>query len=241
MEPQAPERLPEPAGGGLRSAMLRFGVLIALVAAGWIAYRYTALSEFLRPDRISELLEAVASNPWSPVWLVGLWLVLCPLGVPVTPLMLIAGAVFGLWWGWLYNMVGAMLGATATYFLAGRLGRELVVHIVGERWERQAEELVSRHGFGAVMRSRFLPIPFAVVNYAAALAGLPFRSFALATLIGLTPSMLLYTWFSDALARSTSADRAGLLTNLALALAGMLALTFVPRLFQKKKIDSEEG
>jgi len=68
---------------------------------------------------------------------------------------------------------------------------------------------------------------------AAALAGLPFRSFALATFLGLTPSLLLYTWFSDALVRSATTDRGGLVLYLALALVGMLALSFVPRLFRR--------
>jgi len=236
LERDAPSGPPEPAGGGsLRPALLRFAALLALLGVGWLTYRYTPLREAVQPDKISELLDTLEANPWSPAWLLGLWLVLCPLGVPVTPLVLAAGAVFGLRWGWFYNMVGAMLGATATYFLAGHLGRELVVRLVGERWERQAEELVSRHGFGAVMRARFLPIPFAVINYAAALAGLPFRSFAFATFLGLTPSLLLYTWFSDALVRTATAERGGLVLNLVLALAGMLALSFVPWLFRRRR------
>jgi len=231
----APDTAPEPLDDGrLRRALLRFALLVALVAAGWLAYRFTPLSELLQRDRISDLLDTLAANPWSPVWMLGLWLVLCPLGVPITPLILAAGAVFGVGMGWVYNMTGAMLGASATYFLAGLLGREFVVHLVGERRERQVEELVSRHGFGAVMRSRFLPIPFAVVNYGAALAGYPYRAFALATFLGLTPSLLLYTWFSNALVRAATTERASLFLHLVLAMIGLLALTFVPRLFRRR-------
>jgi uncharacterized membrane protein YdjX (TVP38/TMEM64 family) len=190
---------------------------------------------------VSALLDTLAANPWSPIWLLGLWAVLCPLGVPVTPLVLAAGAVFGLGLGWLYNMIGAMLGASLSYYLAGKLGRELIVRLVGERRERQVEEVVHRHGFGFVMRSRLLPIPFALVNYAAALAGFPFRRFAAATFLGLLPALLLYTWFADALVRAATTERAGLVLNLGLVLLAMLALTFLPRLFRRRGASSPEA
>jgi uncharacterized membrane protein YdjX (TVP38/TMEM64 family) len=234
---RASEPAAEPPGSprppALRRALLRFTALLLLLALGWLLYRFTPLSEWLGGEEVAELMDRLAGNPWSPFLLLALWLVLSPLGVPVSPLVLAGGALYGVRLGWLYNVVGAMLGAAATYYLAGRLGRELVVHLIGRRREQQAEALVARHGFGAVMRSRFLPIPYAVVNYGAALAGLPFRSFALATLIGMAPTLLVYTWLGSALVRAATGERAGLLAKVALAMGAILLLSFTPQLLRR--------
>ena len=63
---------------------------------------------------------------------------LCPLGVPASPMMITGGIVFGPLWGTIYNMVGTFLGGVATYFLGRSLGRDLVQHLLGEASSRRS-------------------------------------------------------------------------------------------------------
>jgi uncharacterized membrane protein YdjX (TVP38/TMEM64 family) len=74
------------------------------------------------------------------------------------------------------------------------LGRDFVVRVTGRRI-RRAEHLFERHGFWPLVQTRFLPIPFAVVNYGAALAGVGTPLFFVATAVGLIPSTLIHTYF----------------------------------------------
>jgi membrane-associated protein len=87
---------------------------------------------------------------------------------------------------------GVALGATAGDHLGlvvGRVGgvrlREsrLIVRIGVDRWDRAAS-LVQRHGFWAVLGSRVLPLVRTVMPVVAGAAGLRYRSFLAASLIG---------------------------------------------------------
>jgi uncharacterized membrane protein YdjX (TVP38/TMEM64 family) len=102
--------------------------------------------------------------------------------------------VFGFWYGSLYNMLGLLFGAMIAFWVGRALGREAIVHLAGDRL-RKAERLFERRGFWPLVQVRFLPIPFSVVSYAAALAGVPNFRYFVTSLIGLAPATLVHTYF----------------------------------------------
>ncbi|NHZ73411.1 MAG: hypothetical protein GWP16_02945 [Nitrospirae bacterium] len=220
-----------PAAGRLRSiprsAVIRFALLVAFLAIAFALFRWTPLNEFLTKDRMVALMMDLRSAWWAPLALLGLYLVLSPTGLPVSPLIFAGGVVFGVKLGWLYNFLGTMLGASASFLLARALGYELVSHVVPDALLQRAEKILEKHGFWAIVRVRFLPIPFAVINYGAALAGVRFPPFLAATAIGLVPSMLIYTYFGHALFNAATADRQTLIRNLAGVLILVMLLTFL--------------
>lgn len=212
-----------------RGAIARFAVFALIVAAGFAAFQLTPLRDYLSREALLALLSTLRAAWWAPALLVGLYLVLAPVGLPMMPLMFAGGAIFGWAWGSLYNFIGLCLGALSSFLLARTLGRGLIVQLLGTRLKK-IERLVSRHGFWALVRIRFVPAPFALINFGAALAGVRLPVFALATAIGLTPTTLLFTYFSAVLADTAAADRAGVLRTVSFALAGLLLLTLLPSL-----------
>lgn len=216
-----------------RWVLWRFLLFLALVAVGFVLFRFTPLGEWLNElldrERLAELRAGLQARWWTGPLLVGLYAVLAPLGAPVSPLMLAGGAVFGTLVGSVLNFLGTFVGAAGSYFLARALGRDFVVHLVGGRLKR-VERLIARRGFWPLVRIRFLPIPFPVVNYGAALAGVPAALFLLTTAIGLVPANLVFTYFAAALVDAVGGDRAGILLQMGLAVAGLLALSFLPNL-----------
>jgi uncharacterized membrane protein YdjX (TVP38/TMEM64 family) len=209
------------------AAVVKFLVLIALLIIAALALRYTPLSEFLTREKMVATLEHLRASWWSPLVLIGLYVVLSPTGLPVSPLIFAGGVVFGVWWGWLYNFIGSLLGATSTYLLARALGRQLVEHVAGETLLNKVEGILERHGFWNLVRSRFLPIPFAVINYGAAFAGIRLPVFLTASAVGLAPSMVIWTYFGYAIYSVTSEGRQAVIRNLLIALAIALILTFL--------------
>lgn len=216
-----------------RRALLRFGLLVALLGAGFVIVRWTPVGGYLELERAVATLERLGRNPLAPVLLIVLWALLPPLGIPVTPLVFASGAVFGSFWGWIYSLIGAVLASAIGFGVARVLGHELVARWLGERRVRRVEELVGRHGFWTVCRLRFAPLPFALVNTGAALAGMRFPSFLAASVLGLAPALWVYNYFAYALVDATAAARPDVWRNLILALAAFLAITLLPLLVTK--------
>lgn len=205
----------------------RFVVLVLFVATALAIVRWTPVSQYFTEQTLSTTLSNLRQIWWAPLAFVGLYVVLCPLGIPVSPLILAGGIVFGTGWGTLYNFVGNFLGAATTFFVGRHMGRDFVVHMFGERL-RGAEKLLARHGFWTLLRVRFIPIPFPVVNYGAALAGIRAPIFLWSSALGLAPAIFLYTWFASALVAAAGPRRGTVLAQLALALGAILVLTFLP-------------
>ena len=211
----------------LRSAVLKFSVLMVFLVAAFLVFRFTPLHEVLARDRMIALMAELRSAWWAPVALIGLYVIVSPSGLPVSPLIWAGGIVFGVWWGWLYNFLGALLGASASFLLARALGRDLVLHVASATLLDRAETILERHGFWALVRVRFLPIPFSVINYGAALAGIRWPVFITASIIGLAPSMVIWTYFGYAIFSVTTANRGEIVRNLVVALVLGLGLTFL--------------
>lgn len=218
-----------------RSALLRFAVFAALLAIGFAALRWTPLAELFTREALISTLSALRELWWAPLVFIGLYLVASPMGLPISPLIFAGGLVFGVRWGWLYNFAGALGGAAASFILARALGRDLVVHLAGESLLKRVEEALERHGFWNLVRVRFVPIPFALVNFGAALAGYPLPQFLTASALGLAPSLMIYTYFGHALFTAATADRQTVFRNLFVALFLILLLTFLVPLRQAWK------
>lgn len=214
-------------------AWLRFGLLVALVLAGIAVARWSPVREYLEPQEAVAALEEIGRQPWAPVALVVLWAVTTPIGLPASPLVFASGAVFGTFWGWIYSLIGATVAATTSFWVARLLGHDILARFLGEERLGRVEDLVGRHGFWTVFRLRFIFLPFFLVNFAAALAGMRFGRFIIATILGLAPSLFVYNYFSHALVDATAADRQGVWRNLALAMVAFLALTLVPQVIAR--------
>ncbi len=176
-----------------RSVWLRVAAWAAIIAVGFALVRWTPLGDLLTEERLKSLATELRGTWWAPLALIGLFASLAPTGLLMSPLI-VAGAVFGPFYGTVYNTIGLVLGALSSYFVARLLGRELVVRVAGKRLQR-AEKLLERYAFWPLVHMRFLPIPFAVANFAAALAGVRLPLFLSTAVVGLIPSTLVHTYF----------------------------------------------
>lgn len=217
-----------------RRALLRFLALVLLVGAAFVIFRWTPVAEHVSREAILATLGSLRETWWAPLLLVGLYALLCPIGLPATPLMLAGGVIFGPVWGSVYNLVGAFLGAINGFLLARALGTELVHHYLGERL-RKIERQISRRGFWAMVGARYLPVPFPALNFAIALTGVPLPAYALASAIGLAPVMVLWTWFWYAFFEAAAGETGGIMARLATAMVLLLAASMLPMLIRGRQ------
>ena len=218
-----------------RHLVLRAIALVVIVLAGFAALRWSPLADLLTKEAILSTLERLRGAWWSPIALIAGFALLCPVGFPPSPLMVAGGVVFGPVYGSIYNLVGIFLGAATTYFMGRHLGRDLVVHLAGRQMKRVERALTRRAGVWSLAGVRFLPLPFVLVNYGAALAGIRPGLFLGSTLLGLTLSVPIFTYFAAAIARAATGDRAGVYVQLAVALTLLISITLIPRVLAARR------
>ncbi|HVS01515.1 MAG TPA: VTT domain-containing protein [Thermoanaerobaculia bacterium] len=226
-----PELLP---GRRLGTASaLRFAAFLALLLAGAAVLRWTPVGEILDRERLVSSLQALRTLWWTPLALIAAMVVAAPLGVPMTPFVIANGVVFGTLLGSTYNGLGTFLGAATSYLLATYLGRDFVVRLAGDRL-RRVESLLRRHGFWSLVGIRFLPLPFPVVNFGAALAGVPLGTFLATTAIGLIPALFVYTWFAATLFQvATGSADASQVPRVVAAMLLVMSLALMPAVWRQ--------
>jgi uncharacterized membrane protein YdjX (TVP38/TMEM64 family) len=190
------------------------------------------MGDWFTPDELSRILQSFRGHWWAPLLLVSFYAIFCPLGVPASPFILAGGAIFGFFVGLIWNWIGTMLGAVLSYGLARFLGREAVERLGGARL-RQAEALLRRRGAPMLIGMRFLPIPFAFANSAAALVGVPFNRFLWTTALGILPPLGAMS-YAASLILDPGADRRAILQNLSLAFLALGFLVILPAVIRRR-------
>lgn len=178
--------------------ILRLVVLALLLVSGFLLAKLTPLGTLLEKQRMIALFEDLSHRWWTPLVLVASYCVAGPIGLPASPFLVAGGVVFGFALGSFYNILGLLSGAMVGFWVAKALGRSAVVQLAGPRL-RRAEMLFEKRGFWPLVQARFLPIPFSVIGYAAALAGVGAGRYLLTSAIGLVPATVLHTYFAPKL------------------------------------------
>lgn len=137
-----------------------------------------------------------ASGWWGPLLLAGAFAAATLVLLPTSPLALLAGFLFGAAAGAAVVVVAALVAALAAYAIARAASGSL--HAWLERRATRALAAVNARGLRAVILSRLLFLPFGPVSYAWGLARIPARTFALGTLLGALPLILLFCFLGAA-------------------------------------------
>lgn len=159
----------------------------------------------------------LAEGGWTAA-LIGFWLlvgdVLLP--VPASLVMIAHGALFGVLWGSLLSLAGALAAAVFAFAL-GRCGGPILARVASVREHRRADQLLDRWGELAIIVSRPVPILAETVAVVAGTTALGWGRFLAASLAGSVPAALLYAWTG---ATAAGLDDAVLVFGLVLLVAG---------------------
>jgi uncharacterized membrane protein YdjX (TVP38/TMEM64 family) len=212
---------------------LKLALLVAIVAGAALLIRLTPLGEHLTREAMVGTLEALRSSLWAPLVFVLVYSVATALALPGSLITIVGGAVFGFGWGALLNSIGANIGANAAFKLARGLGREGVERIVGHRL-RGLDRATEQHGFWGLLILRLVPlVPFNALNFGSGLTAIRWRDYALATVLGIVPGTLVYTFFADALAQGAAGASEAARTRLWIAGGLLAALSIIPLLARR--------
>lgn len=184
------------------------------------------------------LIRFFSDTSTSPALSVGLFvlahIIANSVGVPGTVLVIVGGAVYGLWWGTVWSVIGATLGAVgafllARYFLHDRIQRRFAYHPLFKK----INDTLCAEGLSCVLLIRFSPVsPFNIVNFVFGLTPVPLEAYALGTLIGIIPGTMVYTWLGVTGAEALSSGR---LLPLFCCLLVLMMLSVAPLLIRRLK------
>jgi uncharacterized membrane protein YdjX (TVP38/TMEM64 family) len=213
--------------------LLKLLALIVLLAAAALAVRASPARELFTPQGGRELVTTLRGLWWAPLAFVAAYTLAAALDFSGLVLTLAGGAVFGFWWGGLLNLIGANLGASAAFWVARLLGREGLQALSGSRLAG-LDRLARDAGFAWLLRLRLIPVvPFNLLNFAAGLTAMPWRTYAAATAIGIVPATLVYTFFADALLSGSHDAGRRVFMRALVAGALLVLLSFVPAIARK--------
>ncbi len=172
---------------------------ITLICA-WLLWAH---AEWFRDPALIKS-EVIAWGIWGPIVFIVLYAVGPSFLVPGAVMTIAAGLAFGTWWGSLYALIGADIGAVVAFGAGRFLGKSFVERMFGAKFQSVLQR-IARHGFQIIFYLRMVPvIPYNALNLLAGASPISFRDYFWASMIGMVPGTILFAFLGDALWHPTS-------------------------------------
>ncbi len=184
--PESTAREVPPPSSGLRGVGAFIGLSVVFLAVSLL----TPAREWFHMDRIAAWSASLGA--WGPAVIVLLGLVTPVLFIPRWPIAFAAGLLYGTLWGTVLANVASCLGAILHYALS----RSLLAPWCRRLLERRRSGLLDiprDRTFLALFLFRAFPLSnFVATNILAGTLGIPLRTYAAASFLGMIPSSLMY-------------------------------------------------
>jgi len=190
-----------------KSATGRIVILIAIVAALFLAMKFLPVREWL-----TNFNNWVGQMGAAGVFIfIIVYAIATVLLAPGSVLTIGAGFAFGLWKGFLAVSAGATLGASLAFLVARFIARDKI-ETIAERNEkfRKIDNAIGKQGAKLIFLLRLSPvIPFNLSNYFYGLTSVKFWPYVLASWIGMMPGTFLYVYIGAAGKAAVAAAASG--------------------------------
>lgn len=213
-----------------RRTLIKIAVAL-FIAAVVVALWFSPLRAYLTREHVRAAVEHLRGLWYGPIVFMLVYATACIFAVPASLFCIAAGFIWGWMIGGTYTVIGGLLGAIASFFVARFVGEGLI-HRFGRLGKMVAKQ-ADHAGFRSLLVLRFIPgIPFAVLNYGAGVAGVRFRDYVAATFLGILPPTFVFAYCADALFNGTISEGV-VLQRMLIAAALMIGITLLPVLVKK--------
>lgn len=214
--------------------MIKAFILVAFIIGAILLVRFTPIKGYLTAEAMGRFLDTAG------VWASLVFMLVYSLGVclfvPGTLLTGLGAAIFGPYWGFLYVWVGAMLGASAAFWIGRSLGREFAASLIGDKLKKY-DEAIERNGFATVLYLRLVYFPFTPMNFGMGLTKVRFWDYFFGTGLGIIVGTFIFTFFIGTLKEVwASGNWSELLSFKVFFSVGLFVFSlFIPRIVKKVK------
>ncbi|MGE5752320.1 MAG: TVP38/TMEM64 family protein [Deltaproteobacteria bacterium] len=231
-----------------RETLLKVAIFLLLAGlAGYVLFFTPAGSLFFSPDGRKELAARIdhlvrSAGIFAPVvfcLVYGLGI----LALPATPFTVAGALIFGKYFGTIYSFLGALAGASASFFLGRYFLRDFAERMLTGTLGN-LDRKAGMHGFSVIFYLRVFWFPFIVLNYGAGATRIRFRDFFWGTFFGILPAIAIVSFFFGNLKEIAASFHgpADLLQAGILVPAALLFLSFfLPGLVKRIRKDRKAG
>ena len=164
---------------------------------------------------LHQILQSIQHLGWiGGIAFILLYICATILLVPGSILTLGAGFAFGVVWGSVYVLIGALIGETGAFLL----GRYFVRGWISQKMQQSKafgalDRAIAREGLKVILLTRLSPIfPFGLLNYAFGVTGISIKDYFLGS-VGMIPMTVTYVYLGSLAVDLASIDEATQLTN----------------------------
>jgi uncharacterized membrane protein YdjX (TVP38/TMEM64 family) len=223
-----------------KSATIKALILLLFLILAIYIVRFTSVREFLTREALGNFLNAAGF--WAPLLFILVYAVGVCLFVPGTLLTALGAAIFGSYWGFLYVWIGAMLGASAAFWIGRTLGREFAASVIGDRLKKY-DDAIERNGFAAVLYLRLIYFPFTAMNFGMGLTKVRFWDYFFGTALGIIVGTFIFTFFIGTLKEVWASGNWGNLIsfNVFFSIGLFIFSLFIPKIIKKFRKENERN
>jgi uncharacterized membrane protein YdjX (TVP38/TMEM64 family) len=168
----------------------------------------------------------------APLVFIGCYALSAVFFLPGVLFTLAGGVLFGPFYGTLYNLTGATIGATLAFLTARYIAYAWVEKRAGNRL-RQLVRGVETEGWRFVAFTRLVPLfPFNLLNYALGLTNIRLSHYIITSFIFMAPSGAAYTYLGYA-GREVAGGGEDVIRKVLLALAVIATIAFASRVLMR--------
>ncbi len=168
-----------------QTRLLKFTIIAAIILAA---------AFLMQKIGVSELRELIGEHAiFAPMIYVLCFAILPIFLFPVPILAVVAGAVFGLFAGSLYTIIGAMINSVLMFYIARFLGFRAVSDFTQNSKSKILKTLGEPGGkFSLILILRLMPlVPYNALNYACGVMNVSLRDYVVATFVGIVPATFI--------------------------------------------------
>ncbi|MDD3149832.1 MAG: VTT domain-containing protein [Candidatus Gastranaerophilales bacterium] len=172
----------------------------------------------------------------TPFIFVAIYGILPVFFVPITPLSIYAGILFGPFLGILYTLLGQLIAASMTFLVSRYILKDWVDRKSPAR-VAIFQEKIKKYGWEFVFISRLTPIfPFNVQNYLFGVTNISYKTFILASIFSLMPGAIAFVYIGYA-GKSLYSGDSDSIYKIIIAFSLFIIIGFLPKLIKRKAKD----
>jgi len=181
-----------------RKEIVISGVVLVIV---FILYKLN-IFKFSNPEEFKDYIQSF--GVWAPIVYIVLFTVVPLTLFPDSILAISGGLAFGIVWGSIYTMIGALMGGTLAFFITRTIGNSAVNKLMDKKF-KGAKKYTDKMGVEVILLLRLIPLfPFDIVSYLAGLSNIKFRKYIFGTIIGTIPGILIFNNIGEQIMDCTS-------------------------------------
>lgn len=207
------------------------------------------LSLWLFRDQLSvENLAALVDEAGilAPILFMGIYAMATIFFLPGSIMTLAGGFIFGPVWGTVFNLSGAVVGATIAFWFARFIGADWIKAKTRKRLTWLLEG-IEQSGWRFVAVVRLIPaIPFNLLNYALGLTPIKTVPYVLASAFFMLPGCFAYTYLGH-LGEAVLAQEEGVVQKVLWGIALLVVVSLIPwalkrfKAFKKLDLDKKQN